>query len=213
MAYPSSLDSFPTILSSTKQNDSGFEADLLLNQAFDAIENIEAGLGTGASNATPVANTVRRATGTGTAQWGQVATGDIANNAVTVSRPSTAVGSTDPTTTNTSTAALANPTVSVVIPSGVTADVYVWLSGLINDGTGGAIVEYHLRIGGGSWVSVASVSTPSSAGRFPLSGFHVFEDITAGTKVIEVGNSSSTGSNTITHYGAQRRLVAVAVAK
>lgn len=209
MAFPVSADSFPTILSSTKQDDSGFEADILLNRAFDAIEAIEAKVGIGST--VPAAGTVLRG-GSGLSAWSAIETGDIANNAITI-RPTPAVGSTDPTTTNTTVAALANPTLSITIPAGMTADVYVWVTGFINDSGGGTIVEYSLRIGGGSWVTVAATSPASSAGRHPLSGFHVFEDVTAGAKTIEVGNASSTGANTITHYGSARRLMAIGVMK
>jgi hypothetical protein len=210
MAYPASADVFPTILSTTKRNDAGFELDLLLNKGFDAIEALEAGLGIGSSNATPTAGKVRRATGTGTAEWGQVATGDIADNAVTV-RPAVTVGSTDPVTTNTAIAALANPTVSITIPSGMTADVYIWASGMVSDATGGAIVAYHVRIDSGTWVTIAN-AVMTSATRAYLSGFHVFAGITAGAHTIELGNNAS-ASFSITHYGNARRMMALAVAK
>lgn len=211
MAYPASADVFPTILSSTKRNDPGFELDLLLNRAFDAIEALEAGLGTGSSGATPSAGKVRRATGTGTATWGQVETGDLLNNAVTI-RPSPVGGTTSPTTTNTTTAALANPTVSITIPTGMSADVYVWINGTVNDGTGGALIAYSVRIASGTWNDVAEISMASGSARLTLSGFHCFEDIAAGTHLIEIGNRAN-AAYTITHYANQRRMLVIGVMK
>lgn len=148
--------------------------------------------------------------GGATPSWSAVATADIAANAITT-RPASVAGSTNPTTTNTAVAALADPSVSINCP--VTSDVYVWVNGEYNDSAGGAIVDYHVRIGGGAWTLVAQTSQPSSAGRYFLSGHHVFAGVTSGAKTIEVGNGSSTGASTITHYGAGRRMTAIGVAR
>lgn len=210
MAFPSSIDVFPTILSDTHQDDSGFEADVLLNRAFDAIEQLEAKVGVGATTPAGLPGVLRSAAGG--SEWATVKTGDIAANAITI-RPAIATGTTDPTTTNTTTAALANPTISITIPSGMTADIYVEVRGTYNDGTGagGSIVGYALRIDGGGWQGIGDAAAPNTI-RMGIAGFHVFQGITAGVHTIEIGNSSNT-SNSITHYGAARRLRALGIAK
>lgn len=148
----------------------------------------------------------------GVPTWGTVNTAGITANAVTV-RPAVSNGTTNPTTTNTATTALADPTISITLA--VVSDVYVWICGLINDGTGGAIIGYHVRINAGAWQDPrASISMPSSSGRGSFSGFHRFPSVAAGGPyLIEVGNSSSTGANTITHYAAGRNMLAIAIAR
>ena len=94
------------------------------NALRDEIKAVQEGLGTGASNATPTANKVRRATGTGTAEWGQVATGDVATDAIT---QADAVSATDDIgTTSTSFVDMTNMTKTLTVTGG---DVYVRFTG------------------------------------------------------------------------------------
>lgn len=210
--FPGSLDSFTLIPALTKLGDiiGARTHRQSHNDLGDAVEALEAKLGIGA--ATAVNNSALVGTGAGTSTWAQIPMTALATNSVSV-RPAAAAGSTNPTTTNTATAALANPTVSITVPTGVSMDIYAWCTSEINDGTGGAQVGYHLRLGGGAWIQVAEISAPSAAGRFPISGFHVFGGVAAGTYSVEIGNSSSTGANTITHYAIGRRLMVLGIAK
>lgn len=79
-SYPAALDALANPIGTTTQDTPGFlHADQHTN-ANDAIEAIEAKVGTGASTAT--ANTVLRGTGAGTTAYGQIVAGDITAGAV-----------------------------------------------------------------------------------------------------------------------------------
>lgn len=107
------------------------------NALRDEIKAVQAGLGTGASNATPTANKVRRATGTGTAEWGQVVTGDIAADAA--SQAGGASATNDITTTSTSFVAMTNMSVGPLTL--VTGEVVVRFSGAFYHVTAGTVIS------------------------------------------------------------------------
>jgi hypothetical protein len=86
--FPTSLDSLTNPSSSTYLDDSGFELDVLIGRLQDIAEALEAKVGIGASTAS--ANSVLRATGTGSSGWGPILTTDITANAITQSALSTA---------------------------------------------------------------------------------------------------------------------------
>jgi hypothetical protein len=62
-----------------------------------------------------------------------------------------------------------------------------------------------------TFISVAEVSPPSSAGRQTLSGFHLFTGLSAGSHTFDLGWATSTG--TAPSYGSSRRILALEVKK
>lgn len=201
MAFPSSLDSFPTILSSTKQDDSGFELDILLNQAFDAIEALEAGLGTGASNATPAAGKVRRATGTGTAEWGAVATGDIAANAVTQSGSATNGGA--DSTTSTSFVDMASMSVTLTTAGG---PVLVWAVGAATHSLAGTNFQVGFQVDAAATVAGPSQHSAATVGEAKdWSNIEIFTGLSAASHTFKTRWLTSGG--TITAYGVRKMIV------
>jgi hypothetical protein len=87
-SFPSSADAYPDPAGGATQGSTTPTHSGHHQNHNDAIEAIEAKVGTGAS--TPAANTVLRGTGAGTTAYGQVVTGDLAASAVTQSGVKTA---------------------------------------------------------------------------------------------------------------------------
>lgn len=79
--YPTSLDSLPDPTSTTYTDDDGFELDLLLQKLNAIVELLQARVGIGASNGTPVASRILGADGTGTSSWRQLVNADVASAA------------------------------------------------------------------------------------------------------------------------------------
>lgn len=97
-SYPGAIDSLPRPSPGSPRNVAPYAASTVIDNISDAIEAIEAKLGTGASTA--AANQVLRGTGSGATAFGTVDTAHIAANAV--SQLQQANGTTaDPTTTST----------------------------------------------------------------------------------------------------------------
>jgi hypothetical protein len=82
-SYPTSVQALVAPTSTTKQNDVGFELDVVILTVNDTVEAVQTKLGIGASAQTPAANTVLGGNGAGTTSFRQVETGDIATDAVT----------------------------------------------------------------------------------------------------------------------------------
>lgn len=207
--FPGAADVFTAIPAGTHQVEviGGRTHRASHNDLGDAIEAVEAKVGTGAS--TPVANTLLGGTGAGTSSFRQVQTADIAVNAVTI-RSASVAGSTNPATTNTTIAALANPTISITTTA--VSDIYVWATGEISDSVGGTQVDYFVRIDGGAWQGMGQTFAPAG-GRFTLAGVHVFMTTGVGAHTIEMGNTSNNAASTITHWAGGRKLAALAIAK
>lgn len=83
--YPASVQALASPGSGTYQDDSGFELDVVVTTVNDTVEAVQTKLGIGSSNQSPVASRIMGADGTGTSSWRQVATADIAANAITQS--------------------------------------------------------------------------------------------------------------------------------
>ena len=80
--WPAALDALANPSPTQQTDDPGFELDLVVTRIHDLLEAMERRFGTGTTGPTPVADRVYGGTGTGTAGWRQVATGDLTDQAV-----------------------------------------------------------------------------------------------------------------------------------
>jgi hypothetical protein len=136
-----------------------------------------------------------------------IATGNMAASSIT-QRVADQTGTTTPTTNGpTAAGPFADPTATVPLATG--GDILVWATMGFNDATGGALISLHVRVDGGGFVPIADSSQPSSAGRWFLSGFHVFTGLGPGNHLIELGRASN--ANFITYFPASRRLLPLGV--
>jgi hypothetical protein len=177
------------------------------NDVGDAVEAIEAKLGLVAS--TPIADRILGGTATGNSSWRQIATADIAAQAVT-QFAGVVVGTTDPVINSVSavqTGVTSNPTTTLTTTGG---PVLVLASMEVNASASTDIGLYIRNSVGNSFVLVGIVSPPSSSGRWHVSGFHLFTPMPAAAYVFDLGWSSSAGVN-VTSYGATRRIWALEI--
>jgi hypothetical protein len=196
-AYPGALDAFANPTSTTKRNAAGFEHADMHADTNDATEAVETKLGTGAS--TPAANTVLRGTGAGTTAYGQVATGDVAANAVT--QLGAATGSTSgPTTTSASYADLANMSVTLTAVGG---DLVCHFSGSFFN-TNAFNADIGLSLDGAAEVAVRTVSLAAGSLASVVAITYVFAGVSAASHTVKV--RWKTGGGTLTALGTQRDL-------
>lgn len=151
------------------------------------------------------ANNVLRSSGSGNVA-GKVVTGDIQADTISL-RPGRALGSTNPANGPGGPFVFADP--KVTLTTTATGDILVWVNGEFNDGAGGAIVAYAVRLDGGGWQYVGETAQPSSAGRYTISGFHIFQGVASGAHTVEMGETHN--ANTVTHYGGGRYMLAFAL--
>lgn len=154
MAYPTTTETFPTLGTGTYQDDSGVQADVLLNQLMRAVEVLTQKVGTGSS--TPINARVLRGTGTGTAAWQQIQDSDITDATISTAKlvanavaQVTAVnGSTSgPTTTSGSAVDLAEMT-RTINPTTAGSCVRMDFSGEFQNSSAGQIVGIDFVVDG-----------------------------------------------------------------
>lgn len=135
-------------------DDSGFEGDVVVDNISDAIEAIQAKLGTGASTA--IANRVLRGTGTGATAFGQVATADITAGAI--QQVGVTTGSNfDATTTSTSYVDLAVDEEMKVTLTTTNGVVYAWCFVVVKNSTAPATITIAFSVDDAAEVSETPV--------------------------------------------------------
>lgn len=113
--YPGALDTLPRPLPTTLRNAPGLNLSGQIDNLADAIEALEAKLGTGATAA--AAGRVLRATGAGASAWAALQTADIAANQVT-QVVAAAVSTNGPQTTSTTAVLVPGMTISMTTQGG-----------------------------------------------------------------------------------------------
>jgi hypothetical protein len=205
----SGLDNFTLVPALTKLGDiiGARTHRAFHNDMGDAIEAIEAKLGLVAS--TPIADRILGGTGAGTSAYRQVTTADLVAQAVT-QFAGVVVGTTDPVINSISAVQIgvtSNPTTTLTTTGG---PVLVFASMEVNASASTGIGLYIRNSIGNSFVQVGQVDPPSSAGRWHVSGFHLFTPMPAATYVFDLGWNSTAGVN-VTSYGGTRRIWAMEI--
>lgn len=198
-AYPAALDALSNPTGTTTQDQVGFlHADQHAN-ANDAIEAIEAKIGTGAS--TPSVSKVLASNGTGSSLWRQVATPDIAANAAT--QRGSAVGSTsNPTTTSGTYVDMTDMSVTLTTTGG---DLVVWFSGTIQNSTSGQGVKVALSLDGAAEVGAGTFVTAAASQQAVIALVHRFAAPSAASHTVKVRWFVSGGTGTA--VGIDRELI------
>lgn len=207
ISYPTSLDSLTNPNTTDAQNSPSHAGQH--SDANDAIEAIEAKVGTGSSTATD--NTVLTGTGAGTSAWAQIATGDIADSAVSSRKMAPTIGAASNastvTTTNTTYTDITSVTFSFT--TAVTSTIMYWFTGqLRRDAASGANGIKILR--DATTVQEIEVN-PDTADKFnSVSMVKTETSVAAGTYTIKAQFKDATGQ---TLGIADASLVAIAFAE
>lgn len=200
--FPGSLDVMPNPTSSTFLDDAGFELDVLISNNGDAIQQLEAKMGVGASNQSPVASRVLGADGTGSSSWRQIATADLVSNAV--SQLGFAVGSTSgPTTTSTTFVDITEMAVTLTTTGGT---LVAFLSVRLSHGTSGTLSGIALGLDSGQVSQTERTHTvTTNNGQFLLATHHLWTGVSAGSHTIK--GRWYTAAGTLTAQSDCRSLV------
>lgn len=204
VTFPSAVTSTPTTtLSSAQHNDNLHVKDR------DEIIAAQRKIGLGSSVAS--GTTVLLGTGGTQSAWGQITSGYIAPGAVTAAALGTtaitqrlpvALGTSSPTTTSGTAVTIADPVGTIVTQGG---DIYVHGHCAFTSNAANAIVGLHVRLDSGTFQGIAFGTPDSTSQWLSLTGFHVFQSVSAGTHTLTLG--FSTNSGTLTAQGTGRRLM------
>lgn len=203
----------------------------------DELRALWSSLGLGASGATPTAGTVRRATGTGTATWGQILTADIAAGQITnplisdsqitsakivdgtittldmaanaITGTSAAYGTTNgPTTTSTTPVDLSEMSISINTTAG--SVLLVLFNGMFANNTLANQVATDLVLDGTQQKRRTGSAAAANA-LFSLSHVHVLTGLSAASHTVKIQWFVSGGTGTAS--GVERSLVVVELKK
>jgi hypothetical protein len=199
VSFPTSLDTLSNPGASTKTNDPGFELDEVISTLNDIAEALEAKVGIGAS--TPTASTVLRGTGTGISAYGQVATGDIAANAVTQSGAA-ALGSSSTASATYVNMDNTNAKVTLTTTGG---NVLMWVCGSMvqSAGTDGVDAYIALQMDSGTDNEVSSLYNTAAQSRKPWSGVFLFTGVSAASHDFRVRWKSGDAARTVQAIAVQ----------
>lgn len=207
--YPTSLDSLPDPTSATYTDDDGFELDLLAQKHNAILEVVEGkvGISEAAAQDTPLANTVLGSSTNGKSKWRQVATADIAANAVTqrgIARGTTS----NPTTASTTYVDLTEMSVTLTTTGG---DLLVFWGANIHHNTIGALVTFGVSLDGAAEVDEHLFAIPAAAVVYGQTDISYFAAPAAGSHTVKVRWKVSAGTGTA--YLTLRRLLVIEVKK
>lgn len=197
--YPGALDALPRPLPSSPRNVAPFAASAVIDNVSDAIEAIEAKLGTGASVA--AANQVLRGTGAGATAFGALQTTDIVANGITqIGYVST--GTTDSTSSATAVDIL-NMSITMTTEGG---GVLVMYSMTALNSNLGAVSPFYAQRDGGTSDTQVTMFTKVAAMADVVAFFLLYRPLTAGAHNFKIRWSTNAG--TLTSSGV-RTMVAV----
>lgn len=173
--FPASLDSIANPGAGTYTDDAGFELDVVISLLNDIAEAIEAKVGIGGANQSPVANRILGADGTGTSSWRQIATGDLVANAITQFQTATATAL--QTTTSTSIVDVTGGSITMTTLGGI---VLVGCAGAISNNTATQFTAISLYEDG-STLGEHGLGTSPTGGAFVPFGHTLVRQPSAGS--------------------------------
>lgn len=152
----------------------------------------------GITSSTPTANKVLRATGTGTSEWAQVATGDLAAAACTQSSATTPVASNQ---TTTSTTLVDVPDMSITLTT-TGGNLLCFFTAVATNLTNGIATAAGFDIDGADTTDLVAFS-PNVAGEYGSIGCtYLFTGVSAGSHTVKAQyRTNATGTASV--YGRQ----------
>lgn len=200
--YPGSLDTHPNPTSTTYQDDAGFELDVLISNLGDALDAVEAKVGTGSSNQTAAAGRVLGADGAGTSSWRKVVTADLDLNQVTQYGISDG-GTSGPTTTSTSYVDLSTNSVTLTTVGG---PCIVIASATLTNSSSGAVVFFAVNMDGGSSQGERTQTVTTANHEYNATSIAVFTP-SSGSHTFKMRWSVNSGTGTA--VGTRRTILVV----
>ena len=194
--YPTSLDTLPNPTSTTYLDDAGFELDVMVSNLGDAIQALEAKVGVGSSAQSALASRVLGADGTGSSSWRQIATGDLAANAVTQLGT---LASLSGSTTSTSYVDITGGSVTLTTTGG---DLLAFCTLSSANDTAAKATFLGLRIDSGSEVLGHAVIAPTGGYQTTLAAVWRFTGVSSASHTVTARWKVDSGS-TATVYSGQ----------
>lgn len=199
--YPTTKQTLPNPGPLTYRDDPGFELDVVVATLGDTVEALQDKLGLGASIA--AANQVLRATGAGASAFGQIVTGDLVANAVTLGQSATPTTS-SPTTSSGTPGDMPQMTVTQSVTAG--SLFLILFSCALYNGAANSITAFTLLYDGGQ-VLQRSITSKGANLIDIVTLFHVLTVPT--TKSVITKMQWHTNANTSTTPGLERGLTIV----
>lgn len=197
-SYPGALDTLPRPLPSSPRDVAPYKASVVIDNISDAVEAIEAKLGTGASVA--AVNQVLRGTGAGATAFGAIQTADLAAGAVTQRSQSAAFTGTR------SVAGFAdvdstNGKITLTTTGG---DLLVFFVGNTSNTLASAVQQVGVRLDsdGADRAIHPAYSFPGAANfPMPFTNAWLYTSVPAGSRVVTARHNNLTPTGTLTTTG------------
>jgi hypothetical protein len=208
--FPGAVDALPRPAGNTKRDaGGGLALHTVIDSLSDAIEAMEPKVGISESSAqdSPLANTVLASSTNGKSKWRQVATGDVATNAIT--QASFVTGTTGtPTTTSASFVDLTDMSITITTIAG--SAVKIFFAGTFKNSTV-ANVDIGFSVDGGGEQGIQTFTEQTADYFVPIGMVLRLTGLSAGSHTFKV--RWKTGGGTASNVGTQRYFLVEEVKK